>query len=249
MNAKDRMIRAEDYVFGLMDEQERARAERDMEVDAEFRECVTALAERLRKLHRAKGAGPLSDADWDAITTGIAGMPQMGGAGSRLAAMGMESPNAGRKGLLGIKRPGAHLYGGWRGTVIAAALAAALVLGYVAGQGTPAPTHPVAAALLADDAGTPAMLVETFADNSLRLLPLVEIGLAGNEVLQLWASDEGETLPVAVVPQAQEAIVQAPDELDMSAGRSYRMTVEPAPGGAAPSGRVLFTGEALAVPR
>lgn len=249
MNPKDRMSRAEDYVFGLMDEQERARAERDMEVDAEFRECVTALAGRLRSLHRAKGAIPLSAADWDAITARIAGMPQMGGSGPGFAGAGMEAPNAGRKGLLGIKRPGAHLYGGWRGTVIAAALAAALVLGYVAGQGTPAPTHPVAAALLADDAGTPAMLVETFADSSLRLLPLAEIGLAGNEVLQLWASDEGETLPVAVLPQAREAIMQAPEGLDMAAGRAYRMTVEPAPGSAAPSGRVLFSGEAFAVPR
>ncbi|RWF72704.1 MAG: hypothetical protein EOQ34_11225 [Mesorhizobium sp.] len=46
----DRIARAGDYVFGLMDERERARAERDLEIDPAFRDAVLRLAERMRAL-------------------------------------------------------------------------------------------------------------------------------------------------------------------------------------------------------
>ena len=41
------MSRAGSYVLGLMGEAERERAERDLEVDAEFRDAVLHIAERL----------------------------------------------------------------------------------------------------------------------------------------------------------------------------------------------------------
>ncbi|WP_246674327.1 hypothetical protein [Mesorhizobium sp. B4-1-1] len=44
----DRVARAGDYVFGLMNDRERARAERDLEIDPAFRDTVLRLAERLR---------------------------------------------------------------------------------------------------------------------------------------------------------------------------------------------------------
>ena len=44
----DRIARAGDYVFGLMNDIERRRAERDLEIDPAFRDAVLRLAERMR---------------------------------------------------------------------------------------------------------------------------------------------------------------------------------------------------------
>ena len=127
MTPRDRMARAEDYVFGLMNEQERERAERDMEVDPEFRECVMVLAGRLRRLHGAKGSAVTPDAAWSEIAERIAGLPQMAkefsGPPQRHFAPGRQP--VGR---------GLHALGGRRGLVVAIALAAAFALGYLAGR-------------------------------------------------------------------------------------------------------------------
>ena len=43
----DRIARAGDYVLGLMNDAERERAERDLEIDPAFRDAVLQLAERM----------------------------------------------------------------------------------------------------------------------------------------------------------------------------------------------------------
>ncbi|WP_246674490.1 hypothetical protein [Mesorhizobium sp. B4-1-3] len=53
----DRVARAGDYVFGLMNDRERARAERDLQVDPAFRDTVLRLAERLRAFDPAVSEG------------------------------------------------------------------------------------------------------------------------------------------------------------------------------------------------
>lgn len=253
MTAKDRMARAEDYVFGLMNEQERERAERDMEVDHEFRDCVMVLAERLRMLHRAKGAAPMSDADWSQITQHIALMPQMSGqdAAARLATMGMAQRDPTAKGILGVKRPGAHQFAGWRGTVVSMALIAAMVIGWYAGKTTaPAPT-PVVVALLDDLEGAPAVMVEAYSNDSLRILPLVAVDVPDGRVLQLWTWRGDMAVPLAAFHSATEMMVQGPEIAAPEPGQAYAITLENAPGSATgrPGNDVLFSGEAIAPPR
>lgn len=253
MDAKDRMARAEDYVFGLMDERERERAERDMEVDAAFRECVVVLAERLRKLHRAKGATPMSDKDWDAITTHIESMPQMSrlSDSARLAAMGVPAADGGGKGHLRIKRPVAHQFSGWRGTVIACALAAALVMGYLAGQAAAPAPRPVAVALLGATQETPVALLEAYGNDSLRVLPLSDVTVPSGKVLQLWTWQNGQPLPLGTLSTLRETTLQGPDLPAPLPGQSYEITLEAAPGSTTgrPHGAVLFGGEAVIPPR
>ena len=43
----DRMDRAGRYVLGLMDDAERERAERDLEIDPAFRDAMVEIAERM----------------------------------------------------------------------------------------------------------------------------------------------------------------------------------------------------------
>ena len=253
MDARDPMTRAEDYVFGLMSEQERARAERDMEIDPEFRECVTVLAERLRKLHRAKGAAPMSDSDWNEITAHITRMPQMAGndMAARLAALGMPVADPDAKGMLRIKRPGAQQLAGWRGTVIAGALIAALATGYFVGQASAPPPQPVAAAFLAAEDGLPAAMIEIYGNGSLRFLPLAGFDVPAGKVAQLWAEQEGLAIPLGVLRGIAEATLQGPEVYAPAPGQGVRITLEDAPGSSSgrPSGPVLLTGEAVAPAR
>jgi len=126
MNVRDRMARAEDYVLGLMDEHERERAERDMEVDAAFRDCVLELARRLQRLHEDKGLARPADAAWDDIAARLAALPQMAG---------MAAPA--RRGPAARVRPvghGLHALGGRRGLAVALALAAAFALGWLSAR-------------------------------------------------------------------------------------------------------------------
>ena len=115
MSLKERMARAEDYVLGRMDEHERQRAERDMEVDTEFCECVLLLADRMHKFDR-DGA---PDGFWGSIAARIGEMPQM----PPLAAPARKSA-----------RPGLWEAVSRRGIAIALALTAAFALGYLAGR-------------------------------------------------------------------------------------------------------------------
>ena len=140
MTSKDRMGRAEDYVFGLMDERERMRAERDMVIDPTFRQCVMELAQKLQDLHETRKAAPATDDDWNDIAARIADLPQMAGlpptrAGkpqpARHAAAGPARPR------LSPRRPvgrGLHETGGRRGFVVALGIVAVFVIGYLVGH-------------------------------------------------------------------------------------------------------------------
>ena len=124
----DRIARAGDYVLGLMNDRDRQRAERDLEIDPAFRDTVLRLAERMRVFD---DAAPVDDR-WKLVSQRIADLPQM-----RLAALG----EAEAKPPVVIDRlerqpygVGLHSSGRRRGTVIAIALATAFALGYLAGQ-------------------------------------------------------------------------------------------------------------------
>ncbi len=49
----DRIARASDYVLGFMNERDRERAERDLEIDPAFRNAVMQLAERMHLFDRS----------------------------------------------------------------------------------------------------------------------------------------------------------------------------------------------------
>ncbi|AZO02993.1 hypothetical protein EOA27_15865 [Mesorhizobium sp. M2A.F.Ca.ET.037.01.1.1] len=128
----DRVARAGDYVFGLMNDRERARAERDLEIDPAFRDTVLRLAERLRALDPA--APGARGNRWELVTQRLAELPQMQARLAGIAAPEAEPPpvmihRVERK-PYGV---GLHSLGGRLGFVIALALLAAFALGYLVG--------------------------------------------------------------------------------------------------------------------
>ncbi|MFC3325422.1 hypothetical protein [Mesorhizobium cantuariense] len=122
----DRIARAGDYVLGLMNDTERERAERDLEIDPAFRDAVVQLAEHMHMFDRAEPAG--GEERWTQITQRIADLPQMRTSGLSDA----RSPTVIRS--LSQRGVGLHALGGRRGTIIAIGLIAAFALGYLAGK-------------------------------------------------------------------------------------------------------------------
>ena len=131
-NEADRIARAGNYVFGLMDERERARAERDLQIDPAFRDAVLRLAERMRAMESAGPAGAASDEHWKLVQRRLGELPQM-----RLAGLTDSEPQAQPVVIHRLERKpygvGLHSLGGRLGLVIALALLAAFALGYLAG--------------------------------------------------------------------------------------------------------------------
>jgi hypothetical protein len=129
----DRIARAGDYVFGLMDERERVRAEHDLQVDPAFRDTVLRLAERLRAMDPAGRPDAPSDERWKLVQRRLAELPQM-----RLAGLGEAEAKPPRAAIGRLERKpygvGLHSLGGRFGLVIALALLAAFALGYLAGR-------------------------------------------------------------------------------------------------------------------
>jgi anti-sigma-K factor RskA len=125
----DRVARAGDYVLGLMNDRDRERAERDLEIDPAFRDTVMRLAERMHVFDRTGPPSGGSDR-WRLISQRIAEMPQMRVVGHDEV---KATPVINRL----EHRPygvGVHSLGGRRGAVIAIVLIVVFALGYLVGQ-------------------------------------------------------------------------------------------------------------------
>ncbi|MEP9386504.1 hypothetical protein [Mesorhizobium sp. KR9-304] len=157
----DRMDRAGRYVLGLMDDEERERAERDLEIDPAFRDAMVEIAERMHVFDRmpapdqpagqppGQPPGKPPQDDWRLIKERLEAMPQMRPAAPEPMPSG-PAPSGpqvtfGRRrsdrlhGAIVPEMPpgtigrGLHSVPSRRALLLALCLIAAFVLGYVAG--------------------------------------------------------------------------------------------------------------------
>ena len=117
--------RAGDYILGLMNETERQRAERDLEVDAAFRDAVIELAENMHVFDRTPE--PPAAERWRTIASRIAELPQMRQAGLG----GIETGKPVIRSLKHTVGMGLHVLPNRRAALVAAGLVAAFALGYL----------------------------------------------------------------------------------------------------------------------
>ncbi|MCX7303926.1 MAG: hypothetical protein NTV73_06255 [Hyphomicrobiales bacterium] len=75
------MERAGRYVLGLMDDDERERAERDLEIDPAFRDAMMEVAERMHVFGSTAVGGEEPQDQWRLVKDRIDAMPQMRRAG------------------------------------------------------------------------------------------------------------------------------------------------------------------------
>lgn len=133
-----------------------------------------------------------------------------------------QAPDPSRKGLLGIKRPFAHQFSGWRGTVMGGALAAAMVIGYLAGQtGAPAP-EPEIVSILSDPQGNASIFIEAYANRTVRILPIAPIDIPEGKSLVLRA----DGTVIGLLPGAIESRLQGMELPLPKEGVLYAITAE-----------------------
>jgi hypothetical protein len=77
VNDPEQMVRAGNYVLGLMNARERERAEHDLEVDPGFRDAVVSVAERMHLIDTGPTAGGAGGPDWDAVARRLGDLPHM----------------------------------------------------------------------------------------------------------------------------------------------------------------------------
>lgn len=144
----DRMDRAGRYVLGLMDDEERERAERDLEIDPAFRDAMVEIAERMHVFDRLpapdQATGKPPQDYWRLIKEKIAAMPQMRAAAEpaepKLPVTFGRRRSDKLRGTIAPEVPprtvgtGLHAVQGNRALVLALCLIAAFALGYVAGR-------------------------------------------------------------------------------------------------------------------
>lgn len=156
----DRMDRAGRYVLGLMDDDERERAEHDLEIDPAFRNAMVEVAERMHVFDHMPAPDKAPQDDWRLIKDRISAMPQMRPGPTSLEPTPAESTQPGPQAAFGRRRSdkkrdtiipetpartigmGLHSAPERRSFVLAVCLIAAFVLGYVAGVssvGSPPP--------------------------------------------------------------------------------------------------------------
>lgn len=129
MSDAERKSRASNYILGLMDADERERAERDLELDPAFRETVVAVAERMHLFDIGRD-GPAERDAWRAIATSIAELPHMqrSDVRPRLDTVRTDARPIGR----GVQSSGTR-----RDKAIAIGLLVAFALGYASGAWAP----------------------------------------------------------------------------------------------------------------
>ena len=143
----NRIDRAQRYVLGLMDDEERERAEHDLEVDPDFRDAMVEIAQRMHVFDRVPAPDKVPQDAWKLVEDRLASMPQMRPA-PPLADPAPPEPQApfGRRRSDGlrdaysppaataVKRLAPHSVPDRRALAIAIGLIAAFVLGYVTGR-------------------------------------------------------------------------------------------------------------------
>lgn len=256
MTREERAMRAGDYVLGLMDEADRTRAERDLIIDPEFRDAVWSFASRMEGLDRSATAEKPSDTLWQRVSDGIAGVEQMTRTQAmqdELTAAGIPVRPAGRHGHLGLKRPMARLFTGARGTALAASILAACGLGYVVGQASVTTRNPDVVVVLMSEDDVPGALVEAYADDRVRIVPLTDFEVPDGKVLEVWTLYDEAVGPVSLgtMESAREAMLTGPDLPTPQPQQLYEITLEDAPRSAAgrPLGPILVKGLAVSPPR
>lgn len=131
---RDRIKRAGSYVLGLMDDDERERAERDLELDPAFRDAVLQMAERAHVFDLGDNDSSHADEGWNSVLQRISKLPQMQGAtrdahGS-FAPIGAPVSTLGRS----VTDSGSHATDKRRGLIVALGLVLMFALGYLVGK-------------------------------------------------------------------------------------------------------------------
>jgi anti-sigma-K factor RskA len=225
-----------DYVLGMAEAEDHERALRLIQTDASFRAEVAELREKLGELDRTAPERPPQGLDWAGLERAI-DAPSPAVAASRAAA------EASSGGLF------ASLWrnlGFWRPAAIAAGVASVLLAGGLTRELAKPPQQPVYVAVLQTGEGRAQAVVNAYADGTVTLVPIDQIGVPQGRILEVWTLQSREQGPVSIgrMDRARTLKLDLKQLKRPDAGHLFEITVEP-PGGSPtgrPTGPVLSKG-------
>jgi anti-sigma-K factor RskA len=218
------------YVLGLLEGETLVQFERELAADIELINAVAQLQSRMLALDNAYPVPP-GPALWERIEQQI------------LVAEGKPTDGV-------VPKPERRrMSRQWM--AMAASVLFALGTGYLAGSFSAGQSQPIMiAVLINENDATPGVIVEAFADDSVRLVPLEQFDVPEGRILQVWTLPDPATGPVSLGTFADAATIRltGPDLPTPHAGQLYEITVEPAPGSPTgrPTGPILVKGFARA---
>lgn len=227
----EEMEKVGEYVLGLLDETDRLAFEAVMARDPAIAAAVQRLRTQFQALDETTLPLPPNPELWLRIDGQLDAKPSSTSTVLPLARRPVKSRS-------------------WAPLAMAASLVAALVVGYLAG-GTSSTPQPIMIAVLIDEASaTPGAIVEAFADDSVRLVPLDRFDVPEGKILQVWTLPDAATGPVSLGTFTDPATIKlnGPDLPAPASGQLYEITLEPSPGSPTgrPTGPILVKGFAKA---
>lgn len=216
-------VLAGEYVLGLLDAAEAEAIEARAASEPAVAAAIASARERFLALDVAAPAARVDEALWRRIEA------RLGGAGaSKVVSLEAHRKASAR----GAARPPRG--GFWQG--FAAASLVALIAGAL-GYGLLRPADPRLIVVLLDAEAKPVSLVEAFAGQRIRVVPLKHIDVPAGKTLQVWTLPDPKTGPVSMglLPAVSRTILEGPELPAPRLDQLYEITIEPA--GGSPTGR------------
>ncbi|WP_127143534.1 anti-sigma factor [Pelagibacterium montanilacus] len=227
-----RAQRIADYIVGAMEEHDVAQFEAELATDRHLADDVRELERKFSALDDTAKAEAVPDRLWQSISERVQTTEQPKAANSN-------TPPRTKAGWTTTLRPAA----------MAASLVIAVGLGFAGGMLTqPDEEPPVVIAVLSGDDMRPGAIVEAFANDSVRIVPLEALSAPQGQVLEVWTLPDEETGPVSLgtFAEARELVLTGPSLPAPQPDQLYEITLEPEGGSPTgrPTGPVLLLGNA-----
>jgi anti-sigma-K factor RskA len=233
---EDNAVLAGSYVLGVLSDAEIAQAEQLLAVDDGFARDVMAWRERLFPLDIAAEAIAPPAALWRRVEASMAAPRQ-----AVREAVGRPAAR---------QRRGSGLWETiefWRWAAIGGAVATVAMVVLAGALLARWPSQPVMVAVLSlDGGGKPGAVVESFADGTVRLIPLQAIAVPRGRALQVWTLRDRQEGPISVglLDKARTMHLNLGKLPVPRADQLFEITLEPETGSPTgrPTGPVLMKG-------
>lgn len=221
----ERETLAGEYVFGLIEEDERITLDRRYESDHAFARSVESWRRHLVAIDATATPLPPSTQVWSRIEAALSVPGAAATAASLPTVRGLD-----------MLRGWWNSLPVWRGTALAGALAAVLLAIGLNGALDRARRQPVMVAVLMTDSSVAAAVVNTFADGRVEMLPLQSIQVPEGKALEIWTLWDRAIGPrsVGLIDRARTTPLRL-DRLPLGVDQLFEITLEPASG--SPTGR------------
>jgi anti-sigma-K factor RskA len=238
MTRDDQERLAAEHVRGLLEGDDRGRAEHLLASDAAFQALVQQWRTRFAEWDSTAADLVPGDALWQRIEAGIDAQPARASLGPAAQARRASPP--------GLLRGLWDNLTFWRGFGLAGAMAALLLaagMGYFAEKAT---RQPMLVAVLMNETNQPGAVLRTFADGRIELTPLGDMEIPHNHSIQVWTFPDPSGAPVSVgiVHTAKTVLLDLRNLPQPQSNQLFAISVEPLSGSPTgqPTGPVVMKG-------